>query len=252
MLPTELLLKAFAALAHERQLQPWEIPREVVITFDAWSVSGGQLTPSLKPARVALKKLYSEGIRAAEDRQRESSAEMAARVIALIQHHADQSRISDRPTWGTPDSMTPASLDSITAMRLASALTLEFGVHVPAAVLLRSANAVEAAAQYVGAAAALARSLDPPDVDALMAMARPACEPVEQVDWVRECTLPEDISATSLAPAKLCDQAGAGKKYLLTGSTGFLGSFVLQELLDKLPVCVHECMGARVYVCMNV
>lgn len=57
------------------------------------------------------------------------------------------------------------------------------------------------------------------------------------VDLQKEVQLPDAISTQSLAPAA----SGAPSAVLLTGATGFLGSFLLQQLLDQLPAATVYC-----------
>lgn len=57
------------------------------------------------------------------------------------------------------------------------------------------------------------------------------------VDLQKEVQLPDAISTQNLAPAA----QGAPSAVLLTGATGFLGSFLLQQLLDQLPAATVYC-----------
>lgn len=60
---------------------------------------------------------------------------------------------------------------------------------------------------------------------------------VTGVDLQKEVQLPDSISIKDLLPA----HQGAPTQVLLTGATGFLGSFLLQQLLEQLPNATVYC-----------
>ena len=61
-----------------------------------------------------------------------------------------------------------------------------------------------------------------------------------EIDWHSKCQLPLDMQLLRHIPAGL-DQA-ASSSILLTGATGFLGCFILAELLEKHPMCSVVCI----------
>ncbi len=64
-------------------------------------------------------------------------------------------------------------------------------------------------------------------------------EPAVELDWVAEATLDPGIVPVGPSPAT------AEERVLLTGATGFLGSFLLAELLRSTPCAVHCLVRAR-------
>ncbi|KAI3629459.1 hypothetical protein MIR68_012474 [Amoeboaphelidium protococcarum] len=73
---------------------------------------------------------------------------------------------------------------------------------------------------------------------------------LESIDWSQELVLPDDIRPQTGQPCafdipQLIDSGTAQfkpKSVLLTGVTGFLGAFILQSTLQRLPECAVYCL----------
>ena len=228
------VLAALVGIAREAELRAWEVPRDVHVVCDEWSIAGGHLTASGKPCRPGLRNAYSAALEAMELRLVRREQALAGRVQVVLQKGACEGVLANLPY----SLDAPPLLDSRAAVALSGALAREFsGVDVPPALLLRATDPVSVAAQLIASVWPQGGASGSEGADATeeLISGRPSSSPqraVSAVDWREEATLPLDVRPVESAVA-------TGRHYLLTGATGFLGSFVLQELLDGLPLDVQ-------------
>ncbi|KAL1504527.1 hypothetical protein AB1Y20_010929 [Prymnesium parvum] len=185
------------------------VPVGVHVSSGPWSVSSGHLTPSLKLSRHGVKHAHAAALRSLEEAHAEASAATGRRILALLRGHGLE-----------PHEETAGALSSIAAVRLAQLISAEFDTQaraaerVPALLLLQAKDPLAAAAHFLRTR--LPSHAAPPPVD-----------------WAAESFLPADICTQSSD-----DTFAAPPHVLLTGATGFLGRFVLLELLSRTPPSV--------------
>ncbi len=239
------VLAALVDIAREAELRSWEVPRDVHVTCDEWSAAAGHLTASGKVSRRGLRAAYAAALHAMEHKLARQEDALAGHVRAMLYRGA---HVRASPCHlASPDAIP--FLDSRAAVAFASALAFEFpGVVVPPALLVRATDPVSLAAQLVAAAhpqgistAAISADCEPPATDRLGSVSAASCT----IEWEKEATLPSDVTAMAPALPSSCQLASTvadgnrPRHYLLTGATGFLGSFVLQELLDTTPADIQ-------------
>jgi thioester reductase-like protein len=122
------------------------------------------------------------------------------------------------PPVGIDDNFFELNGNSILAVRLAREIQQRTGVDVPIHEIIARPTA-----------AALADLLTRPESSE---------EPAACTDLVAEAFLDPAISTADSAPMDL-DLVRAPRRVLLTGATGFLGSFVLSELLDSTDAQIY-------------
>ncbi|WP_394617202.1 amino acid adenylation domain-containing protein [Lentzea sp. JNUCC 0626] len=119
------------------------------------------------------------------------------------------------PEVGVDDDFFSLGGHSLLVAKLLSRVRAEFGVRLGIRDVFETAN-VAALAIRLGAVAPL------------------GADPLSDVDLTAEVALSDAITAAGLAPF-----SGRVDSVLLTGGTGFLGAFLLRELLDRTSATVH-------------
>jgi fatty acid CoA ligase FadD9 len=243
--PGEAAIKALlrgelARIGSEEGLRGWEVPRDFVIEMVPFTRENGLLTESAKPARPKLRARYA-------DRLERVYAEIErAQIEQLYEPEKPKSfevSIAERvaralaAALGVPEIELDQSFiaqggDSLIAVRLTSILKERFGVSVPVGLVLDPTSTartlVEAVTTRLTGGPAL-RQVTFAQVHGQGA------EVVRAQDLRIERFLDEsEIEAASRAtPASVLPESA--RVVLLTGANGFLGRFLLLELLSRAP-----------------
>ena len=207
----------------ESQLLPYEVPKGLLLELEPFTEANGRLTLTQKLKRHAVQREY-----------RPALAELCALLDAEVKFVEVVDRVlGDKHVGGGGDLVgegkgkgpegSVAGLkrqnffqiggDSLSAVRLLSAMKEKFGVEVPAAMLYGDKARLADVIQFLQSQPSSFPSSPSPFL------------PQPVVDWNAEATLPQDIrpSATSSSLPTIPSRA------LLTGATGFLGAFLLAE-----------------------
>ena len=213
-----VVLADFARIGRAGGLLSYEQPSAVVLCPELFSPENDMLTPSLKLKRGPIEQRFRKQIDAA---------------VAGGAGHDEKTRalIAEALGAGASELRLDASFqlqggDSLSAVKLVAKIKQQFGRDVPVSFLLQNpsleelASFVEGHATAAGPAAALPQL--PPAALADMADARHHLGPVAELE-----------------PAPFA----AARTVLLTGATGFLGAFLLRDLLALLPACRIVCLA---------
>lgn len=179
---------------------------------------------------------------------KESSAGALRLIVACLRQHvgrvlgmAPDKVESDRP-------LVDLGLDSLMSFDLSQRIKNDLGVEVPSMKLLSKVSLDGLAADLLERLKPTAPQKDgqpaeqaatPATAEGGPAIAKPAGQKVGPIDWIQEAALDADVVPTAGKPA-----TGQEQTILLTGATGFLGSFLLRDLLadpGKRVICLVRC-----------
>ena len=229
------LRRALNAMAEEKQLSGYEIPRDFILETEPFSLKNGLLSevgkhqrPKLRACyNVALDELY---VRLAADQLDELRALRLAGaeqpVIETVGRALQATLGISHADIGPEVQFADLGGDSLSALSFSTLLEEIFGVEVPVGVIISPAGSVSQLAEYVEAARGGG------DGRATFARVHDA-----QGDTVAASDLALDkfIDAGTLAAAnslpKAADEIGC---VLVTGVTGFLGRFQMIAWLERM------------------
>jgi fatty acid CoA ligase FadD9 len=230
-----LLSEALQNIAREFGLQSYEIPRDFIVETRPFTLENGLLTGIRKLARPQLKEYYGP--------------ELEQLYVDLTNGQADVMRTlrqdgANRPTLETvgkaagallgaassdasPDAaFTDLGGDSLSALTFANLLHDIYAVDVPVGVIVSPASDLAAIAAYI-------------DEQRAGGSKRPTYDAVHGRDATEvhasDLTLDKFLDEATLAAApSLPGPASEVRTVLLTGSTGFLGRYLLLEWLERM------------------
>ncbi|MDB4955282.1 MAG: hypothetical protein JWO36_2851 [Myxococcales bacterium] len=224
---------ALDQVARDKKLPPHEVPREFIIELEPFSRENHLLTDAFKLDRLRVTALYRERLdqlyatmdaralahpNAADGRTLEQS--IRAALGATLGVHADELEAA----W-SEIGFTGLGGDSLTAVRFCQLVKEVSGVAPQVAVVLDPTTTLSAIVAHVTELLE-----DGPNATAFEAVHGDAVDLVHardlDIDRIRG-----GISARNQHPAVTTPP----RVVVLTGATGFLGRFLLPELLDRLP-----------------
>ncbi|MFT3773623.1 MAG: thioester reductase domain-containing protein [Minicystis sp.] len=230
----QLVRNEIERIAREEGLQRWEVPRELLVETTPFTRENGLLTASSKPSRPKLKERYGERLDQVFAQIERTQLE---KLHALEAHRADASvadqvALAVQVTLGLHDidlgqGFTQLGGDSLSAVRLSSILEDRFGFPVPVGLILDPTSTVASLVSYVEQRAAGA------SFNVTFDQIHGAGATVVRADDLRidRFLAPDEIAAVSGAAAIAPEVRVA----FLTGANGFLGKFLLLELLERVP-----------------
>ncbi|WP_051830935.1 MULTISPECIES: carboxylic acid reductase [Streptomyces] len=243
--PDEAALKAAISaslqrIARDAGLQPYEVPRDLLIETEPFSQDNGLLSDSTKHLRPRLKAHYGPQL---EQRYAELAEGRANELHELRQDtgrpvletvaRAVQALLGTAERELDPQTrFTDLGGDSLSALSLSGLLREVLGVEVPVGTLIGPANSLRRIADHVEQAREQAR-------DSARPTRRPTFADVhgDHATTARaaDLTLDRFIDPATLAAAPSLPQpTGEPATVLLTGANGYLGRFLCLEWLERL------------------
>lgn len=216
-------------------LKSFEIPRDVLIEREPFSLENGLLSSVRKPLRPNLKRRYGERLEAIyremDRKQQQELAQLRAqgsglstidRVAGAIKANLGLAGVDPR----NPQSYRDLGGDSLGAVGLSMLLEEMFGVTVPVSIILNPAGSAARLAQFVEQA--LAGGGDVPTFASVHGADATA---IRASDLTLSAFLDEEMleAASDASPP-----ATETRTVLLTGATGFLGRFLCLEWMEAL------------------
>lgn len=223
----------------------YEIPRICVLSLSEFSAADGLLTPTFKNARPKIRARFKAELQAmyeSEDSEYEKK-KLQEMLSATLGHGAG--------------SFSERGGDSLSAIRLIEKIKKEFNVAVPVNLLMAENGSPSSFSSRFFALSHRLRCF--PDVESAITKfieaQRPTgttgpeitpadgflSSPPSTVDFARETILPEDIRFNRNLSGLSLDKVG-WKNLFLTGATGFLGAFMMADLLNQSEKPVVKCL----------
>ncbi|OLR93391.1 oxidoreductase [Actinokineospora bangkokensis] len=229
------LLESLQRVAAEAELNPYEVPRDLIVETEPFSTENGLLSDVRKLLRPRLKEhygarleeLYETLARNEVDDLRALREGAADAPVLETVGKAAQALLGRASTDISPDArFTDLGGDSLSALTFSNLLRELFGVEVPVGVVVSPANTLRKIAAHV-------------EAERSHGGTRPTAATVhgagaEQVR-AADLTLEKFLDADTLAAAASLPRATATPRtVLLTGANGYLGRFLCLEWLRRL------------------
>jgi len=263
------ILESFRVLARDAHLHPWEIPSRVIIDREApWSNSNGLLSTIGKLCRPALIKRFAPQFRAMAQAQATQALEATAAAAAALNNQQSvpvieglssglvQLLLETLPslpmhaTLGTPSFTAATSIadlgaDSLSLARLVAQIRERHGVSIALPTLAKLPSLLHLQLLvFSGGLFSLGSLTDKPSTSGARASdvdsdARRWYERVDEhwqhQDDTEDATTTDSSLAHGVATARWLSSQELQQRHvvLLTGATGFYGSFVLHQLLSS-------------------
>jgi fatty acid CoA ligase FadD9 len=229
------LLRALRETAAAAGLEPYEIPRDIIVEREPFSTANGLITNTDKPSRGNLKARYGERLEALYLEHLDEEAarwnELAATaahapVLATVRRAAAAVLGSAGGDPEPGDRFTDLGGDSLSALSYAAALTELFGVEIDVGDVVSPAADLQSIADHIEA---LRRG----------STLTPTFASVHGADAseVRagDLTLDRFLDAATLEHAgSLLAPTADPRNVLLTGATGYLGRYLALEWLQRM------------------
>ncbi|SHN18997.1 carboxylic acid reductase [Streptomyces yunnanensis] len=231
---TSTISESLQRIAKEAKLNPYEIPRDLLIETEPFSQDNGLLSDSTKHIRPRLRERYGEQL----ERRYAELAEGQANELRGLRHDKSRPVVETvtravRALLGMPEGelnpstrFTDLGGDSLSALSLSHLLRETFDAEVPVGTLIGPANSLRQIADHI-------EQLRSPSTE------RPTFTRVhgEHATAARaeDLTLDTFIDQDTLTAATSLPQpTDTPGTVLLTGANGYLGRFLCLEWLERL------------------
>jgi fatty acid CoA ligase FadD9 len=208
----DAVLQDLCSIAEKELLRKHEIPSRLIIDFEPFTPENGLLTSTMKPCRHKLAAHYG-------DRLKQSNT-IEQRLKTIIETTTGKSFSTD----AGDDVFIPTGGDSLTAVRLSRSIENDLGISVPISALLQPNITLQQLASVIK---------DPSQIPSMSQSI------VSQL--LNDAELDLDITV-----GKCKNTTASPSTIFVSGSTGFVGVFLLAELLSVYPseckfVCLVRC-----------
>ncbi|MEO0032563.1 MAG: hypothetical protein RIS94_2321, partial [Pseudomonadota bacterium] len=232
----DMVLAEFAEVARAAGLKSFEIPRDVLIEREPFSMENGLLSSVRKPLRPNLKRRYADALEAMyQNMEREQQQQLAQlRTAGADVSTRDRVAAAIRSNLGLPAidpqgrrSYRDLGGDSLGGVALAALLDEMFGVDVPVGMILGPDGTIDRIATFV-------------DAQREGSVGRVTFDDVHgtnaQVISPDQLVLPAFLDEAALTAAAAASPPSDEPPacVLLTGATGFLGRFLCLEWLEHM------------------
>lgn len=216
---------AVAALQREgrdAELRTYEIPAAVKLVAERFTPENGLMTSSDKPNRAGIEKKYGSDFEALYADAETFESQLIAAASEALGHAVD------------PGSLVASlGVDSLSTVRIMSRVRARVGVDVPLSVWQQSASLADVAARMRGAGSAAAGSGEGTAHKSLHETVADDLARTDHIDAaVVTAGLPSHLTEASAAQFR-------ARSVLITGCTGFMGAYVVDELLSRTEATVH-------------
>ncbi len=197
---SELVIEDMKQIAKKAELQPYEIPRAIIIETDPFTNENEKLTSSMKIARFNCERIYKQQLEQLYEKlQQEEEKQMVDEFEEIL-----------GKSCGTNAKLSSMGIDSLHAVRFVNLIKKKYSVDVPITLLFDGKTSVSDVTSFI--------------------MNKKTVTGHEQVDWMKEIQVEPVVPKIEINDQVLSLQ---DKNVLLTGCTGFLGAFLLARLLTS-------------------
>ncbi|CAF1239198.1 unnamed protein product [Rotaria sp. Silwood1] len=206
----DAILQDLRLIAEKESLRKHEIPSRLIIDFEPFTPENGLLTSTMKPCRHKLAAYYG-------DRLKQSNT-IEQRLKTIIETTTKQSLLTDEDD----NFFIPTGGDSLTAIRLSRMIENDLGISVPINILLQPQMTLQQLVTVIK---------DPSQMFSHSI--------VEQL-------LKDSELLLNITIGKCKNTVVSPSVVFITGTTGFVGAFLLAELLLIYPseckfICLVRC-----------
>eukprot|EP00164_Ancoracysta_twista_P001346 GFYU01001754.1.p1 GENE.GFYU01001754.1~~GFYU01001754.1.p1 ORF type:complete len:1410 (-),score=360.34 GFYU01001754.1:53-4204(-) len=255
-----IITDSIASLAEEAKLRLFEVPTAVHVDWSStWSANNGLLTRGGKLSRGNLQLHYEDVIQELYTSVDNGVSGASLSVMELVEQVL---QLGDEDAGVDEDAdFFDLGGDSVTVMQLRKLLEEKCGVHIPPTVMFEKST-IRSLAEYIqcqlslqqttmqrsadGASALRAVLGGPPDgdfMDAATSGLKSSKRFKPEIDTYAGGTNWLEVANARIEEMKFFDEPSLDDvtkpakchNVFLTGCTGFVGSFLLAELLSKLP-----------------
>jgi fatty acid CoA ligase FadD9 len=230
-----MITESLRQIARDGGLNPYEVPRDVLIETEPFSVGNGLLSDAHKPLRPSLERRYGGRL----ERLYAELAEREVEELGELRRGGRDQPALDAVLRGTRALLGHASGaaspeahfldlggDSLSALSFSNLLQEIFGVDVPVGVITGPAHDLRRVAHHIETARRSGAS-------------RPTFATVHGAGAAQvmavDLSLSAFIDTAAIATAgPLPRPSGPANAVLLTGATGYLGRFLCLEWLERL------------------
>jgi len=229
------ILQSLQHAARDSGLEPFEIPREVIVEPVPFTIENGLLSGIRKPSRPNLKRHYGQRL---ENLYADLTAAQQTRLHELHDRSADRSVVESvcaatgALLGGLSDDVLPTSKftdlggDSLSALTLASTLEGIFAIPVPVGVIISPDGDMQSIADLI-----MTRRRTDLDRSTFASVHGATVAEVH----ASELTLDKFIDVETLdSMGDLAPPVSDVRTVLLTGATGYLGRYLVLEWLDRM------------------
>ena len=209
------VMKDLRAIASKESLRPHEIPSQLIIDYERFTCENGLLTISMKPCRHKLTAYYAHRLKdtkSVEDQLKNIVETVIGQKLLINQESYFCSSLGG---------------SSLAGLKLAHTIRRDFGISIPLDLLFEQKMTLQRLADLIK---------DPSQLHSPSSLA--SFEPTS-VRLLRDSKL-FDLNVPITKPRNITD---ASSMIFITGATGFVGAFLLAELLKVYPSnCKFACL----------
>ncbi|KAF2072257.1 hypothetical protein CYY_006433 [Polysphondylium violaceum] len=227
------LLQELNRIAMLKRLPSYEIPKMITVDFTQWTIEAGLITGSGKYNRGGIYNLYKQKIdemyKQMEQLQSVMESKDSDEKSKLVQEYIRSvlNLDMDDGSIGTL-SFTQMGGDSLSAIKLANLLKEKANIDISPTLILNQENNISQLTSLIG------NNVNGNGEDLLNANTT--------MDWEKEMTLPKEIVNCLESIKSLKATNETNQTVFITGSSGFLGSFLLANLLELENVSKVYCL----------
>jgi len=212
----EAIMQHLRSLATKESLRKHEIPCRLIIDFEPFTPENGLLTSSMKLCRYRLAAHYSDRLKAAES--------IENRLKNMIEKATGRRLTTDQAT-----NFLSIGGDSLAAVRLSRMIHDDLGIPIPLNILFESNMTLESLANIIK---------NPSEILSLP-------------DSIIPQLLNDSVEELRIKIGEKKHGTSSPSAIFITGTTGFVGAFLLAELLKVYPsdcklICLVRCQVSTI------